>query len=81
MNIENRVKDVISQLFAIKVEDLTDDHDFENDLSGDSIDITELIIEIEEEFDIDISDDDAKSVKTVGDMIKLIEKSVVKNEL
>jgi acyl carrier protein len=74
--IADRVKKVVSEQFGIAAEDLKESMNFAKDLAGDSIDSVELIMMMEEEFDIDISDEDAEKIKTVGDIIKFMEKTV-----
>jgi acyl carrier protein len=74
--IAERVKKVVSEQYGIAAEDLKESMNFTKDLAGDSIDSVELIMMMEEEFDIDISDEDAEKIKTVGDIIKFMEKMV-----
>jgi len=72
--VEQRSRDVISSQFGL--EDFSDNAMIKEDLGADSLDATELIMELEDEFDIDITDDEADKVKTVGDIIELIRKKV-----
>jgi acyl carrier protein len=74
--IAERVKKVVSEQYGIAAEALKESMNFTKDLAGDSIDSVELIMMMEEEFDIDISDEDAEKIKTVGDIIKFMEKMV-----
>jgi acyl carrier protein len=74
--IAERVKKVVSEQYGIAAENLKESMNFAKDLAGDSIDAVELIMMMEEEFDIDISDEDAEKIKTVGDAIKFVEKMV-----
>ena len=73
MNIQERVKNIICDQLAVEAEKVTDTASFIDDLGADSLDIVELVMTMEEEFDLDIPDEDAEKMKTVGDVIKYIE--------
>jgi acyl carrier protein len=62
-----KVKDIIEKELGVEREKLTDDASFIEDLGADSLDIVELVMEFEKEFNIDIPDEDAEKLKTVGD--------------
>jgi acyl carrier protein len=62
-----KVKDIIEKELGVEREKLTDDANFIEDLGADSLDIVELVMEFEKEFNIDIPDEDAEKLKTVGD--------------
>lgn len=64
-----RVKKVIGDQLGIEESQITEKSDFMSDLGADSLDIVELVMAIEEEFDVDISDDDAEKFTTVQDVI------------
>lgn len=71
--IFEKIRDIIAEQFSIQDrETITLDTDFVNDLGADSLDIVEFIMAIEEEFDIDVPDDDVKDVKTVKDIVDYI---------
>lgn len=71
-NVADRVKGIIVERFERKPEEVTEEARFVDDLGADSLDITEMIMALEEEFNIDI-DDDANQIETVGDAIRYIE--------
>jgi acyl carrier protein len=71
---EGQVTEVIADQFEASQDRITREISFVDDLSADSLDMVELMMELEEEFDIDISDDAAKRIKTVGQAIDEIEK-------
>jgi len=71
-----RVKKVVASELDIEESKVTKSARFVEDLKADSIDALELIIALEDEFDIEISDDDAQDIKTVGDVVAYIEKLV-----
>jgi acyl carrier protein len=64
-----KVKDIIVTELGVEREKLTDDASFIDDLGADSLDIVELVMEFEKEFNIDIPDEDAEKLRTVGDAI------------
>ena len=64
---EDRVKEVIAKELEVEVKQLTPDAKFIEDLGADSLDIVELVMALEEEFGIDIPDEEADKLKTVGD--------------
>ncbi len=71
-----RVKKVVASELEVPESKVTKNARFVEDLGADSIDALELIIALEDEFDIEISDDDAQDIKTVGDVVAYIEKLV-----
>ena len=75
--IFERVKDVIGEQLGIEtVDTITMDTTFIEDLGADSLDIVELVMAIEEEFDIEIPDTDAEKIVTVGDVVDYIKENV-----
>ena len=74
-NITDRVKKVIVEQLGVSEEKVTDGASFINDLGADSLDIVELINALESEFGIEISDEDAEKIKTVGEAIKYVSKN------
>ena len=66
-NVEEKVKDIIEKELGVEREKLTDEASFIEDLGADSLDIVELVMEFEKEFNIDIPDEDAEKLRTVGD--------------
>lgn len=71
-----KVKAIIVDKLGVDESEVTNDASFTNDLGADSLDTVELIMELEKEFDIQIPDDEAEGIATVGDAISFVEKSV-----
>ena len=69
------VKKIVSEQLGVEEEIVNMESTFVDDLAADSLDIVELIMSIEEEFDIEISDEDAEKIVTVGDVVNYIEKN------
>jgi len=74
LNIEEKIKKIIIEKLAIKKSKITLETNFINDLGADSLDIVELIMEFEKEFNISIPDEEAESIKTVKDAIRYLKK-------
>jgi acyl carrier protein len=70
--VEERVKTIICDQLAVEPEKVIHTASFIDDLGADSLDIVELVMTMEEEFDLDIPDGDAEKMKTVGDVVKYI---------
>lgn len=68
------IKELIVKQLSVAEEKVTEEARLAEDLGADSIDAVELIMEIETAFDIEVSDEEAQSVKTVGDLCKYVEK-------
>ena len=73
MTTEERVKELISKQLNKPVAEITDDKEVVKDLGADSLDVVEMLMNLEEEYDITVPEEDAVDIKTVGDIIKLIE--------
>lgn len=71
-SIEERVRSIIVDQLAVDVTKVSQTASFIDDLGADSLDIVELVMTMEEEFDLDIPDEDAEKMKTVGDVVKYI---------
>lgn len=71
--IEAKVKEIIVDKLGVDAADVTPEASFTNDLGADSLDTVELIMEFEKAFDIQIPDEDAEKIATVGDAISYIE--------
>ena len=67
-----RVREIIVNELGVEAEKVTDDASFVEDLGADSLDTVELVMAFEEEFGIDIPDEDAEQMRTVGDAIKYL---------
>ena len=73
--IESKVKAIIVDKLGVDEAEVKPEASFTNDLGADSLDTVELIMEFEKEFDINISDDKAEKITTVGDAIAFIEEN------
>ncbi|MBM4193278.1 MAG: acyl carrier protein [Gemmatimonadetes bacterium] len=71
-----KVKDIIEKELGVEREKLTDSASFIEDLGADSLDIVELVMEFEKEFNIDIPDEDAEKLRTVGDAIAYMKQKI-----
>ena len=71
-DIEEKVKDIIVEELGVEREKLTAEASFMEDLGADSLDTVELVMAFEKEFDIDIPDEDAEKLRTVGDAMKYL---------
>ena len=74
-NVEEKVKDIIVEELGVEREKLTSEASFMEDLGADSLDTVELVMAFEEEFNVEIPDDAAETIVTVGDAIKFLEKN------
>ncbi|RJQ70203.1 MAG: acyl carrier protein [Desulfobacteraceae bacterium] len=72
MSVEDKIKKIISEKLSVDIEEVVPAASFVDDLGADSLDLVELIMSMEEEFDIDISDEDAEKLVTVQDAINYI---------
>jgi acyl carrier protein len=70
--LEEKVKDIIVEELGVEREKLTGEASFMEDLGADSLDTVELVMAFEKEFDIDIPDEDAEKMRTVGDAMKYL---------
>ena len=73
-SVKDRVIDIVAEQLGVDKEKVTPETHFINDLGADSLDTVELVMELEEEFDISIPDDAAEKIQTVGQAIEFIEK-------
>ncbi len=74
-DIESRVRDIIINELGVEPEKVTKEASFVEDLGADSLDTVELVMAFEEEFGIDIPDEDAEQMRTVGDAVAYLEKN------
>lgn len=75
-SVEERIVDIIAEQLGVSKEQIKPETDIANDLGADSLDIAELMIAFEEEFDIDIKEEDAQNITTVGQVVEHIGKAV-----
>jgi acyl carrier protein len=73
-SVAERVIDIVAEQLGVDKEKISPETSFVNDLGADSLDTVELVMELEEEFDINIPDDAAEKIQTVGEAIDFIEK-------
>lgn len=73
MNIQERLASLIIEKLGVDAAEVTPEARFIDDLGADSLDIVELIMDLEDEFDLEIPDEEAEKLSTVGDAIKYIE--------
>ena len=74
-SIEEKVKDIIVEQLGVNPEQVTPTASFIEDLGADSLDTVELVMAFEEEFGVEIPDDAAETILTVGDAVKYIDKA------
>lgn len=73
MSVEERVIEIVSDQMGVSKDQITKETSFINDLGADSLDTVELVMELEEEFDITIPDEKAEEIQTVGQAVSYIE--------
>ncbi len=76
MNIEQKVRDIIVQQLGVDAEKVKPEASFVEDLGADSLDTVELVMAFEEEFGVEIPDEDAEKIRTVGDAINYLKEHV-----
>jgi acyl carrier protein len=77
-SVQEKVIELVSNQMGVSAEKVTPETSFINDLGADSLDTVELIMELEDAFDMNIPDEDAEKIQTVGDAIKYIEERASK---
>jgi acyl carrier protein len=78
--VEERVIQIVCDNLGVSKEQVTRNTSFQEDVGADSLDIVELVMELEEEFEITIPDEEAEKIKTVGEAIDYIEKELEKKK-
>ena len=73
MATADKVKELISKQLNKPIEEITEDKEVVKDLGADSLDVVEMLMNLEEEYNITVPEEDAVDIKTVGDIIKLID--------
>lgn len=79
-DIEAKVKDIIVEQLGVDANEVTPEASFIDDLGADSLDTVELVMAFEEEFDIEIPDEDAEKMSTVGDAINYLKAKLASQE-
>jgi acyl carrier protein len=72
MSLENRVTEIIVNKLGVRPEEVTTEAGFQTDLGADSLDLVELMMDFEDSFKLKISDEDASTLKTVGDVVNYL---------
>lgn len=70
--IEDRLRHIVAEQLGVEESQVTPNASFEEDLNADSLDLVELIMSLEEEFGVEISEEDAEKIRTVGDALDYI---------
>ena len=78
MALADEVKAIIAEQLGVKIEEVTEKASFIDDLGADSLDTVELVMALEEKFNIEIPDEDAEKMTTVGEAIKYLEEKIKK---
>lgn len=73
MDIAAKVKEIISQQLDVDLQNIKEESSFIEDLNADSLAIVELVLALEEAFEIDIPDEDTEKIRTVGDAVRYVE--------
>ena len=68
-----KVKAILAEQFEIDEDQITDDTDLQGDLNADSLDVVDLVMSIEDEFGIEVPDEEIEHVRTVGELVNFIE--------
>jgi acyl carrier protein len=76
VSVEDKVIGIVSEQLGVPREEITRASSFVDDLKADSLDVVELVMEFEDEFEITIPDDDYEKIRTVGDAIGYIEQRI-----
>lgn len=79
MGVEERVYAIVSEQLQVPREEVARESAFVDDLKADSLDVVELVMELEDEFEVNIPDDDYDKIRTVGDAIDYIEERMDKD--
>lgn len=76
MDILERVKEIVVEQLGVDEDEVTMEASFVEDLGADSLDIVELVMAFEEEFDLEIPDEEAENITTVGDAVEYLKKEL-----
>ncbi|MCA9472289.1 MAG: acyl carrier protein [Nitrospirales bacterium] len=76
MEVQDRIKKIIAEQLGVEEEEVVPEAKFVDDLGADSLDTVELVMALEEEFDVEIPDEDAEKIQTVGGAIDFIKDKV-----
>ncbi len=73
MSVVDKVKELIAQQLGKDISEITEDKEIVKDLGADSLDVVEMLMSLEEEFNVTVPEEDAINIKTVADIVKVIE--------
>ena len=73
--IFEKIKELLAQQLDASADEMSMDTDIANDLGADSLDVVELLMAIEDEFEVEVPDDKIEVIKTIGDLVKYIEEN------
>ena len=76
MALEDKIKEIIVEQLGVAQEEVVPEASFIDDLGADSLDIVELVMALEEEFDIEIPDEDAERIQTIGDATSYLQEKL-----
>jgi acyl carrier protein len=76
MAVEDRIKEIIVDQLGVSGDEIVPEASFIDDLGADSLDIVELVMAMEEAFDVEIPDDDAEKIQTIGDAISYLKEKL-----
>ena len=76
--VKNKITKIFVSVLGVEPDEIVETADLQNDFGMDSLDTVELIIELEKEFSINIPDDEAEEIKTVGDILNCLETKLIK---
>ncbi len=68
-----KVKSILAEQFDVEEDTITEDTNLQDDLGADSLDVVDLLMSIEDEFEIEVPDEDVENIKTVGELVSYIE--------
>ena len=71
-----KIKVILAEQFDVEEDSLKNDTDLQDDLGADSLDVVDLLMSIEDEFEIEIPDEEIENIRTVGDLVDLVSNSV-----
>ena len=77
-NVEERLREIVIDQLGVNEEEVTNEASFQEDLGADSLDVVELVMQIEEEWGLEIPDEDAERIQTFQDALNYIEERVTK---
>ena len=76
MSVEDKVIGIVSEQLSVPKEEVSRESSFVDDLKADSLDVVELVMEFEDEFEVTIPDDDYEKIRTVGNAVDYIEERI-----